>query len=339
MIPSLAMGLYIGATTGMWQLAFMSIASSGIAWYMSTKNKAKTQVQSPIEVTFRGRREVIAIDGLSLTRWRWLKSKALRQSVRQFVAQQVANQENLLAMREVLNIAPEQQLDSNLLLGVSANQPVWFHPRDAPHLLIIGPTGCGKTQLLRQLVTWALAKSRWRTEVAIIDFKGGSAWVGLAGLAQSWVLASDLDLRDVWTRLADEIKRRENVLAERSVALFSQAELPELLVFVDELSAAIANSAASKVFVDIASRGRSLGIFLVVTNQGISGIPRDLLLNLRSRIVLAGTDQVEIVQLGGKARELANDSPDLIAARWLRNGERDVDFWFSPDYLTSRAHP
>ena len=68
---------------------------------------------------------------------------------------------------------------------------------------------------------------------------------------------------------------------------------------------------------------------LVLANQGLSGVPRDLLLNLRMRVALAGVDQVELVQLGGKATPLTSGQHPLISARIIQHEAPDRDFNFA----------
>jgi hypothetical protein len=70
-------------------------------------------------------------------------------------------------------------------------------------------------------------------------------------------------------------------------------------------------------------------VVLVVANQGLSQVPRELLLNLRLRIALSGTDQVELVQLGGQAKKIAQAEQGWLAARVLSQAEPDTDFSFA----------
>jgi S-DNA-T family DNA segregation ATPase FtsK/SpoIIIE len=193
----------------------------------------------------------------------------------------------------------------------------------APHVFVVGPTGSGKSQLLRILAK-SLTNRYLPTEVQVIlvDFKGGGLLDGL-GL-EPWLLArlSDLDddRAELWGLVLEQLQQRERDWV---------AMKPRLLIIVDELAEVLRDQAACVALTSVAARGRSLGVHLVLANQGLSGVPRDLLLNLRLRIALAGVDQVELVQLGGKASPLTSGQHPLIAARLIQHQAPDRDFNFA----------
>jgi len=338
-LPSLAMGLYLGFANGMWQLAMMSVASSLVAVLMASRQRSQNAAKAPAKVSLHPRRKVLQIDGKKITQVRWWLSSTTRKSVRQAVVELVGARSNQQALARILaeGCATEPSFLCPLYLGASEGRQLQLDLAAAPHIFVVGPTGCGKTQLLRQLIRGLLnSPPHKQIDVAIIDFKGGAIWVGLSGVDNAWMLASDLDLADCWVRLTAELASREASLAKAKVTRFDEANLKPLAVFLDELGEAVKTPAAAAALASIGARGRSLGIFLVASNQGISGVPRELLLNLRTRILLAGVDQVELVQLGGKARELVSPDSSILSARLIRQGQAETDFVFRSEFALSQ---
>jgi S-DNA-T family DNA segregation ATPase FtsK/SpoIIIE len=147
-------------------------------------------------------------------------------------------------------------------------------------------------------------------------------------------ILDDLDVerhQQFWNALQEELEFRERFQrdCQRKSSIDSTKPPKRLLLVVDELSAVLKSSPkASETLVNLATRGRSLGITLIVTNQGLSGIPRELLLNLRTRIALQSTDQVELVQLGGGSQRILSAQPGWVSARVLRNDRAETDFKF-----------
>src|SRR5439155_24567922 len=87
-----------------------------------------------------------------------------------------------------------------------------------PHGLVIGATGSGKSELLRTLVTGlALTHSPETLGLVLVDFKGGAAFAGLAGLphvaGMITNLADDLAMVDrMYQALFGEMQRRQALL-------------------------------------------------------------------------------------------------------------------------------
>jgi len=185
--------------------------------------------------------------------------------------------------------------------------------RDGPHALVAGTTGSGKSELL---VTWVLALARDRAPhelgFLLIDFKGGAAFAPLRDLPHVVGMVSDLDpataARAVQS-LRAELRRREEALAlhgARSIAEMPPGALSRLVIVVDEFAALVALDAElHAVFADLAARGRSLGLHLIVCTQRPAGIVREsVLANITLRIclrVLAAADSVAVVGHAGAA--------------------------------------
>ncbi|MEG0589581.1 FtsK/SpoIIIE domain-containing protein [Aurantimicrobium sp.] len=156
-----------------------------------------------------------------------------------------------------------------------------------PHAVITGMTGSGKTEFLK---TWlvALAASYSPDELSflIIDFKGGAGFSQLTGLAHVVGMVTDLDHAEAHralTSLHAEIRYRERVLAQCGAgdiaALGEGIQLGRLIVIVDEFRAVLeAFPELQSVFVDLAARGRSLGIHLILSSQRVGGALGDALL-------------------------------------------------------------
>ncbi|MGN6502933.1 MAG: FtsK/SpoIIIE domain-containing protein [Pseudolysinimonas sp.] len=194
-------------------------------------------------------------------------------------------------------------------IGVGADGPVVLDLiADGPHALVAGTTGSGKSELL---ITWVLAMAHRRSpdDVAflLIDFKGGAAFTTLAPLPHVLGTLSDLDAR--LTRraiesLRAEVFRRERVLAQhgaREIGQLAPGVLARLVIVVDEFAALVAaDPELHEVFTDLAARGRSLGLHLILCTQRPAGVVRDgMLANIGLRISLRVADRSDSVAMVG----------------------------------------
>jgi S-DNA-T family DNA segregation ATPase FtsK/SpoIIIE len=155
-----------------------------------------------------------------------------------------------------------------------------------PHGLVIGATGSGKSELLRTLVTGLAATHSSETlNLALIDFKGGATFAGMAELPHTCAVITNLsDELPLVDRMGDaingEVVRRQELL--RTAGNFASvrdyekareqgadlAPLPSLLVIIDEFSELLSSRPDFiDLFVMIGRLGRSLGIHLLLASQ------------------------------------------------------------------------
>ena len=220
--------------------------------------------------------------------------------------------------------------------------------RDGPHMVVVGTTGSGKSEFLRTLVLGLAADNPPdRVQFVLIDFKGGAAFDAVRGLPHVIDVITDLD-RDAATdeeagqRVVDglraELVRREHVLRRYGVSSLIELESsrsgdvgdigdvpPRLVIVIDELARLQADVPAFvTALVDLAQRGRSLGVHLVVGTQTPGRVvSSEVLANSDIRVALrlnVAGDSAEIVGTpiasrlprstpGRAVLRLANDEP------------------------------
>jgi S-DNA-T family DNA segregation ATPase FtsK/SpoIIIE len=148
-------------------------------------------------------------------------------------------------------------------------------------------TGSGKTEFLKSwLVALAASYSPDELSFLVIDFKGGAGFNQLRGLAHVVGVVTDLNHAEAHRAMASlraEVHYRERALAQFGVgdisALSEEIPLGRLIVIVDEYRAVLdAFPEMMDTFVDLAARGRSLGIHLVLSSQRVGGALGDALL-------------------------------------------------------------
>ena len=181
---------------------------------------------------------------------------------------------------------------------------------DGPHALIAGTTGSGKSELLQTLVaSLAVANRPDEMNFVLVDYKGGAAFKDCVDLPHTVGMVTDLDTHLVERALESlgaELRRREHLLAAvgakdlpdyldlraRQPAL---APIPRLAIVIDEF-ASLARELPDFVrgLVNIAQRGRSLGIHLILATQRPSGVVSpEIRANTNLRIALRVTDASE----------------------------------------------
>lgn len=222
-------------------------------------------------------------------------------------------------------------------LGVSWDGPHGIDlDLDGPHLLVAGTTGSGKSELLRSLVvSLAVANDPRELSLVLVDYKGGAAFRECADLPHTVGLVTDLDphlVRRALASLRAELRRRERLLAEAGVpdlrahvALRERgAPLPalsRLVVVVDEF-ATLARELPDFVsgLVDVAQRGRSLGLHLVLATQRPSGaVSPEIRANTGITIALRTTDPSESRDVIGTT-DAADISPQTPGRAHVRRG-------------------
>ncbi|MFD1712854.1 FtsK/SpoIIIE domain-containing protein [Amnibacterium flavum] len=171
---------------------------------------------------------------------------------------------------------------------------------DGPHAVVAGTTGSGKSDLL---VSWLLAMAAShpsdRLGMLLFDFKGGASFDRLDGLPHVRGIVTDLDgpmIDRATAGLAAEMRRREHLLRERRARSVDDCpDLARLVIVVDEFAVLLgANDRMHALFTDIAARGRSLGMHLILCTQRPSGVMRDsLLANFGLRISLRVVDSAD----------------------------------------------
>jgi S-DNA-T family DNA segregation ATPase FtsK/SpoIIIE len=164
---------------------------------------------------------------------------------------------------------------------------------DGPHALIAGTTGSGKSELLRTfLVSAALHHPPDRLQLLLVDYKGGAAFGPLGALPHTVGTITDLSgalAPRALSSLRAELRRREQLVADAGRSAWDG---PALLVVVDELATLVAEQPDFvDGLVDLAQRGRSLGVHLVLATQRPAGVVSDAVrANVTVRIALRVTD-------------------------------------------------
>jgi S-DNA-T family DNA segregation ATPase FtsK/SpoIIIE len=176
-----------------------------------------------------------------------------------------------------------------------------------PHAIVTGTTGSGKSELL---ITWVLAMAATappaRVCFLLVDFKGGTAFRRLGALPHTVGVVTDLEHGEAARALKSlraELRRREAELARRGLSDVSGAgdDIPRLVIVVDEAAAMLAAFPdLAGLFVDIAARGRALGVHLILSTQRATGVVGDgLLANCALRLSLRLTSDGDSTALLG----------------------------------------
>ncbi|MCU1474144.1 FtsK/SpoIIIE domain-containing protein [Amnibacterium sp.] len=172
-----------------------------------------------------------------------------------------------------------------------------------PHALVGGTTGAGKSEFLQAWVLgMATEYSPDRVTFLFVDYKGGSAFADCVALPHAVGIVTDLTpylVRRALTSLRAELHHRELLLSRKKAKDLLELEKrgdpeapPALVLVIDEF-AALVGEVPEFVdgVVDIAQRGRSLGIHLIMATQRPAGVIRDnLRANTNLRVALRMAD-------------------------------------------------
>jgi hypothetical protein len=207
----------------------------------------------------------------------------------------------LCTFSDLLPGKPWQASSAAALLG-----PVGYHdgvPVDvvlgdsSPHALIGGPSGSGKTNFLYAMLgSFAARYSPDELELYLLDFKEGVSFAQFTPgkRDRSWLpharlvgvnVNADREFGVAMLRfLADEMRRRADAAKRHEVTKLEElrredpdGRWPRIVAVIDEFQYlfaerdAVANEAVM-LLEDVARRGRSQGIHLVLASQDVSGI-------------------------------------------------------------------
>lgn len=205
--------------------------------------------------------------------------------------------------------APPQPKDRpselRALVGHAGVEPFTLDLRSqGPHALVGGTTGSGKSEFLQAWVLgMAHAYSPDRVTLLFVDYKGGAAFAECVDLPHCVGMVTDLSpylVQRALRSLKAEIHRRERLLNEKGMKDLIDLEKsgdhdcpPSLIIVVDEF-AALKDEVPEFVegVIDVAQRGRSLGLHLIMATQRPSGVIDDRLrANTNLRIALRMNDE------------------------------------------------
>lgn len=181
-----------------------------------------------------------------------------------------------------------------------------------PHALVGGTTGAGKSEFLQSwIMSLAAGISPDEITFLLIDYKGGSAFAECVDLPHAVGLVTDLSprlVRRALVSLRAELRHREQLLADHGakdlVAMQRRSDAaapPSLVIVIDEF-AALAREVPEFVegVLDIAQRGRSLGLHLIMATQRPAGVISDnLRANTNLRVALRMADEQDSLDVLG----------------------------------------
>jgi DNA segregation ATPase FtsK/SpoIIIE, S-DNA-T family len=290
-------------------------------------NRSSSLPYAVLETMADGQRQPLVVDGISLD-----VVEDLARSLAQWDDTAANQGDRELPARITLSavLSPNVVLDESTLtaswaaanrnqralvatVGMCADEPTAIDlVGDGPHALIAGTTGSGKSELLRTLVaSLAAAYPPDLCNFVLIDYKGASAFAECALLPHTVGMVTDLDpgtAKRALVCLEAELKRRERLLlsagAEDLIAYAARptsAPLPRLVVVIDEF-ATLAKDLPDFVtaLIDVAQRGRSLGVHLILATQRPTGAVNDnIRANTNLRIALRVHDAADSTDVLG----------------------------------------
>ena len=217
--------------------------------------------------------------------------------------------------------------------------------RDGPHGLVAGTTGSGKSEFLQSLIaSLAVANRPDALNFVLVDYKGGSAFSSCEDLPHTVGMVSDLDGNETeraLVSLAAELRRRERLFKEAGVKdiddywrLLDRTEdkglipVARILIVIDEFASLVLELPEFvEGLVDLARRGRSLGIHLILATQRPAGVVSAAIkTNTNLRVAMRVTDAADSLDVidSPQAARIAQSAP---GRGYLRVGhDRLVEF-------------
>lgn len=199
----------------------------------------------------------------------------------------------------------ERAGDLRAIVGHAGLEPFTIDLRSqGPHALVGGTTGAGKSEFLQAWVLgMAHAHSPDRVTFLFVDYKGGAAFAKCVELPHCVGIVTDLSsylVRRALRSLRAEIRYREHLFNAKGVKDLIEFEKrgdpecpPSLIIIVDEFAALVGEVPEFiDGVVDVAQRGRSLGLHLVLATQRPAGVIKDnLRANTNLRVALRMNDE------------------------------------------------
>ena len=233
-----------------------------------------------------------------------------------------------------------------------AELPVWlgedvlgngfeFDLADAPHLMIAGTTGSGKSVSLHALIlSLLLTQSPTELQFAFIDPKlvELSQYQEIPHLYGDAIAHHFTDAMELLGLLIDEMEKRNHLFNEMGVSNLVEAvkqgksNLPRIVVVIEELADLMSNSKEiESPLVRLAQKARSTGIHLVVATQrpdsatfsGLlrSNIPGRIALRVQkgteSRIILDETGAEKLLGAGDMLVKIASQSATRVHGAYI----------------------
>ncbi len=232
-------------------------------------------------------------------------------------------------------------------VGVGVEGPIVLDlAADGPHALLAGTTGAGKSEFLR---TWVLAMAQATSpedlNLVLLDYKGGGAFDACAQLPHTAAVVTDLDPylgQRALRGLTAELRRRELLLRDAEASDLSAfrklgRRMPRLVLVVDEF-ATLASELPDVLdaLIDVAQRGRSLGLHLVLATQRPAGVlDAKIRANTNLRVALRVQDEADSYDVIGvvDAVKLSRRSP----GRGIIRAGSDELVRFQAAYVSGRT--
>lgn len=221
-----------------------------------------------------------------------------------------------------------------ICLGVDVlGEPFLIDLVEAPHLLVGGTTGSGKSVCLHTILLSILEGSHGRPDLVLIDPKEVefSAYAGSARVRGG--VKFEADALETLEGLVTEMEQRQERFRHLGVRDFGEAKardasLERIVVVIDELNALIMHDKAIEIpLIRLAQKARFSGIHLVVATQRpeAATLSGQLRSNIPSRIALT-------VQKGTESKIILDE---VGAEALLGRGDMLVKFSGQP---VKRAH-
>lgn len=317
-LPSLAYGVMLGVTSNNYFLAASTVFTILIALLVRYRIAKRPKLNSNTKLRVINRD--IWLDDYRMPRGEifWSAEQA------DFIFERLgAASSESSAMHDFFSKSFERSKRSlNMALGFNETEVVQRSlVDDGPHAILIGSTGSGKTELLRQMLR-ELTSAEIKPDLVCIDFKGGA---GLEELRMhSFRFATDHDIEateKVFDWLELELGHRE----------LSSEPANALVIAIDELTHLLGTvKRSSEVLAAIAARGRSAKMHLILTNQNLVGVHRALLSNIKLRVLIGNPDPVDAAMLGQLCRTpLKQGLQSLASAQLVAHASAAEPFWFA----------
>lgn len=291
-----------------------------------------------------------------LRRGLWAQWKAALQGRRVFVSDGgglaicVARQpgEKRRRLPHVIPLALDQLADKpyHVTLGYSKRGPVILDLAGEHRAILIGGTsGSGKTNLMQSVILQLAAKhTPAEVRVAIVDCKQVDFGADYERLPHLFApIAHDLEgAARLIERVEAERLRRQAVMAGAGVADWRKCDGLGLLLLVVDEAADHARTSAMTTLVDVARKGRAMGVSLVLGTQSPSSkvIDPQIRANLPTAVAFQCRTDIESRVILGKSGAEALNRPGLALAflggRWETIQTLRVEPNAAADFITKR---